>query len=147
MEMLACLSARPVVPEDPRIWSAAPRTSRSFPGYPWLRRSVEDPPLTSVRRVVPIPAHDPPEAAVPAHDPPEATVPAHLTVLPRWGHPSQSLSLGRPSVLSWPRWPSLNVYPPGVTLPSLLGHLPVSLSLQILPGLNHPLRPGPSAWL
>ncbi len=34
--------------EDPGIWSATPRTSRSFVGYTWLRHSVEDPPLMSV---------------------------------------------------------------------------------------------------
>ncbi len=39
--------------EDPRIWSATPRTSRSFVGYTWLRRSVEDPPMMSVRRAAP----------------------------------------------------------------------------------------------
>ncbi len=37
-----------VLTEDPRIWSATPRTSRSFVGYTWLRRSVEDPPLMLV---------------------------------------------------------------------------------------------------
>ncbi len=53
MEASACLSARLAVPEDPRIWSATPRTSRSFAGYPWLRRRVEDPRLMSVRRAAP----------------------------------------------------------------------------------------------
>ncbi len=53
MEVSACLSARLAVPEDPRIWSATPRTSCSFVGYPWLRCSVEDPPLMSVRRAAP----------------------------------------------------------------------------------------------
>ncbi len=53
MEALACFSARASVPEDPRIWSATPKTLSSFAGYPWLRRSLEDPPLMSVRRAAP----------------------------------------------------------------------------------------------
>ncbi len=77
MEVLASLSARLAVPEDPWIWSAAPRTSRSFLGYLLLRRCVDDPPLTSVRRAVPLPAHKAPEAVVPTHNAPEAAVPTH----------------------------------------------------------------------
>ncbi len=46
MEALACFSARASVPEDPRIWSATPKTLSSL-------RSLEYPPLMSVRRAAP----------------------------------------------------------------------------------------------